>query len=79
MKSSNFNATLIGKADLTGPDRYDLALGQRRVAAVADEPVRDGVARNRLTVQTEGKRQPPVHTAEGVREPRNRVVEITLR
>lgn len=79
MKTGNLGATLVGKADLTGSDSYDLALGRRRADAVAAELVHDGIARDRITVETEGKREPPVKTADGVREPRNRVVEITLR
>ena len=78
MKAGNLSATLIGKADLTGSDRYDLALGRRRAEAVAAELVGNGVAKSKITVQTVGKREPPVKTAEGVREPRNRVVEVTL-
>jgi OOP family OmpA-OmpF porin len=79
MKGGNVTAVLVGKADLTGSDGYDLALGKRRAETVANELVHDGVARNRITVETQGKRQPPVKTAEGVREPRNRVVEINLK
>lgn len=79
MKTGKLSATLVGKADLTGSDSYDLTLGRRRAESVAAELVHDGVPRARITVETEGKRQPPVKTAEGVREPRNRVVEITLR
>jgi OmpA-OmpF porin, OOP family len=78
MKAGNLSATLVGKADLTGSDKYDLAIGRRRAEAVAAELVHDGVAKSRITVQSVGKREPPVKTAEGVREPRNRVVEITL-
>jgi OOP family OmpA-OmpF porin len=79
LKGNNLTAVLDGKADLTGSDSYDLALGKRRAEAVAAELAREGIARNRLTIETEGKRQPPVKTADGVREPRNRVVEITLK
>ena len=79
MKSRNLHATLVGKADLTGSDNYDLALGRRRADAVARELTRLGVARDRIAVETVGKRQPPVKTADGVREPRNRVVEVTLK
>jgi OOP family OmpA-OmpF porin len=78
LKSGNLTATLVGKADLTGSDSYDIALGRRRAQAVAAELERGGVAAARITVQTVGKRQPPVKTPDGVREPRNRVVEITL-
>jgi OmpA-OmpF porin, OOP family len=79
MKSRNLRATLVGKADLTGSDGYDLALGRRRADAVARELARLGVPRDRIAVDSVGKRQPPVKTADGVREPRNRVVEVTLK
>jgi OOP family OmpA-OmpF porin len=79
MKTRNLGATLLGKADLTGSDSYDLALGRRRADAVARELMRLGVSHDRITVDSVGKRQPPVKTADGVREPRNRVVEVTLK
>jgi len=79
VKSRNLRATLVGKADLTGSDSYDLALGRRRADAVARELMRLGVSHDRVTVESVGKRQPPVKTADGVREPRNRVVEVTLK
>jgi outer membrane protein OmpA-like peptidoglycan-associated protein len=41
--------------------------------------MRLGVAHDRIAVDSLGKRQPPVKTADGVREPRNRVVEVTLK
>lgn len=78
MKAGNLHASLVGKADLTGSDSYDIALGERRAEAVAAELIRDRVPRDRITIQSVGKRQPPVPTAQGVREPRNRVVEISL-
>jgi OOP family OmpA-OmpF porin len=79
MKSRNLSATLIGKADLTGSDGYDLALGRRRADSVAQELIHLGVPRDHITIDSVGKRQPPVKTADGVREPRNRVVEVTLK
>jgi OmpA-OmpF porin, OOP family len=79
MKNRNLSATLVGKADLTGSDSYDLALGRRRADAVARELARLGVSHDHIAVDSVGKRQPPVKTADGVREPRNRVVEVTLK
>ncbi len=79
MKSRKLRATLVGKADLTGSDSYDVALGRRRADAVARELIHLGVPRDRIAVDSVGKRQPPVKTADGVREPRNRVVEVTLK
>jgi outer membrane protein OmpA-like peptidoglycan-associated protein len=79
MKSRNRSATLTGKADLTGSDSYDLALGRRRANAVAQELIRLGVPHDHIGIDSVGKRQPPVKTADGIREPRNRVVEVTLK
>jgi OOP family OmpA-OmpF porin len=75
---NNLKIVLVGKADRAGPSSYNLKLSQRRADAVASELAKDGVARNRIETQWVGERQPPVPTANGVREPRNRVVEITL-
>ena len=71
--------TITGKTDLSGTDSYNLALSQRRAEAVRAALIRDGIAASRITVQWTGKREPPVKTGEGVREPRNRVVEVTIR
>jgi outer membrane protein OmpA-like peptidoglycan-associated protein len=37
------------------------------------------VSHDHIAVDSVGKRQPPVKTADGVREPRNRVVEVMLK
>ena len=68
-----------GHADRSGTDRYNQGLSIRRARAVADELVRHGVARESITTQGFGERQPLVPTADGVREPQNRRVEIVLR
>ena len=69
--------TVTGKTDLSGSADYNLALSKHRAEAVQAELVKDGVAPSRITVQAVGKSQPAVATADGVREPRNRVVEVT--
>ncbi len=70
---------VAGHADRSGPDRYNLALSIRRARAVADELVRQGVPRASITTEGFGERRPLVKTADGVREPHNRRVEIVLR
>ena len=77
-KAPNVTIRLVGKADLTGTDPYNMALSHRRADTVRAQLVRDGVATSRVQESWDGFRNPPVPTAQGVREPRNRVVEVTL-
>jgi OmpA-OmpF porin, OOP family len=46
---------------------------------VAAELVRQGVSRNEIAITAFGESRPLVPTADGVREPQNRRVEIVLR
>jgi len=80
--SSRVQTTRIevaGHADRAGTPQYNQRLSQRRADAVAAELVRLGVARSAITVQAFGESRPLVPTADGVREPQNRRVEIVLR
>jgi outer membrane protein OmpA-like peptidoglycan-associated protein len=74
----NGSVTLLGKADLSGTDPYNMALSQRRADAVRNAMVADGSSVNLIDVKWDGDRAPPVPTAAGVREARNRVVEIAI-
>ncbi|SFK93418.1 OmpA family protein [Falsiroseomonas stagni] len=68
-----------GHADRSGTPQYNQRLSERRAAAVAAELERRGVARSAMTIQAFGESRPLVPTADGVREPQNRRVEIVLR
>jgi OOP family OmpA-OmpF porin len=70
---------VAGHADRSGTPQYNQRLSQRRADAVAAELVRRGVARTAITVTAFGESRPLVPTADGVREPQNRRVEIVLR
>lgn len=70
---------VAGHADRSGPDRYNQTLSIRRAQAVANELVRQGVPRRSIATQGLGERRPLVPTADGLREPHNRRVEIVLR
>ena len=56
----------------------DMALSLRRANTVKDALVRDGVPATAISVIGKGETQPLVPTADGVREPQNRRVEIVL-
>jgi outer membrane protein OmpA-like peptidoglycan-associated protein len=51
----------------------------RRAEAVEAELVKDGVNRGEITIHGFGESNPLVPTAQGVREPQNRRVEIILK
>jgi outer membrane protein OmpA-like peptidoglycan-associated protein len=68
-----------GHADRAGSPQYNQRLSERRAAAVASELERRGVPRSAMAIQAFGESRPLVPTADGVREPQNRRVEIVLR
>ena len=68
-----------GYTDKSGTARYNAGLSVRRAQNVAAELVRNGVPRQAITVQGFGESNPLVPTADGVREPQNRRVQIILR
>jgi opacity protein-like surface antigen len=69
---------VTGHADRSGSDAYNMALSLRRANAVKDQLVREGIPAANITVVGRGESQPLVPTADGVREPQNRRVEIVL-
>jgi len=70
---------VAGHADRSGTPQYNQRLSQRRADVVASELVARGVSRSDIVVTAFGESRPLVPTADGVREPQNRRVEIVLR
>lgn len=69
---------VTGYTDASGSVGYNQRLSERRANAVADALARLGVARNDMMVSGRGKNDLRVPTADGVREPQNRRVEIVF-
>jgi OmpA-OmpF porin, OOP family len=74
----NARITATGHTDTSGPEAYNMALSLRRANAVKDALVRDGVPATAISVVGRGKHDLLVPTADGVREPQNRRVEIVI-
>ena len=74
----NARITATGHTDTSGPEAYNMALSLRRANAVKDALVRDGVPAQAITVIGMGEKGLLVPTADGVREPQNRRVEIVI-
>jgi OOP family OmpA-OmpF porin len=69
---------LAGHADRSGSASYNVGLSQRRANRVRDYLTAGGIGGGSLTTQAFGETRPAVDTADGVREPDNRRVEITF-
>ena len=69
---------VTGYTDRSGSPGYNQRLSERRAAAVADALARLGVPRNDMAVSGRGENDNRVPTADGVREPQNRRVEIVF-
>jgi outer membrane protein OmpA-like peptidoglycan-associated protein len=76
-----YNSTHIdveGYTDTVGAAALNLRLSQLRARAVAEILLSEGVESPRITTKGFGESFPRVPTRDGVNEPRNRRVEITL-
>lgn len=69
---------LSGHTDLSGSDKYNQALSQKRAEAVKAQLIAQGVPAGQIVTVAKGKTSPMVATPDGVREPQNRRVEIVL-
>jgi len=68
-----------GHADRSGTDIYNMGLSQRRADAVKAELVSLGIGDDDIGVAAKGEADPLVSTADGIREPQNRRVEIDIK
>ncbi|MEX2453131.1 MAG: OmpA family protein [Rhodospirillaceae bacterium] len=71
--------SVIGHTDMAGSSDYNANLAEARANVVADALAGMGVPGNLMTIGSLGQNQPAISTADGVREARNRRVEVTIR
>ena len=74
----NARITVAGNADTWGNGAYNMGLSQRRAEAVRDILVADGINPASIAVAGHGEDALLVSTKDGVREPKNRRVEIIV-
>jgi outer membrane protein OmpA-like peptidoglycan-associated protein len=67
-----------GHADRSGPADYNVGLSQARADSVRAYLARRGIADDQITTEAFGESRPLVETADDVREPQNRRVEVTF-
>ncbi len=69
---------VTGYTDRSGSPGYNQLLSERRANNVANALARSGVPRQQMAVSGRGENDNRVPTADGVREPQNRRVEIVF-
>ena len=68
--------TVTGHTDTVGSDAYNMRLSRRRAESVAVQLEKDGIPSSEIEIVAKGKRDLLVPTADGVKEPQNRRVQI---
>lgn len=76
IKDGTAKLRITGKADRSGADAYNQKLSERRAQAVKDAAMANGLDASRIVIAWTGETQLPVATKDGVKEARNRVVQI---
>jgi outer membrane protein OmpA-like peptidoglycan-associated protein len=67
---------VTGHTDTVGSDAYNMRLSRRRAESVAAELEKRGIPSSEIAIVAKGKRDLLVPTADGVKEPQNRRVQI---
>ncbi|WP_416896225.1 MAG: OmpA family protein [Minwuia sp.] len=72
------NVDVVGHADTSGPSDYNVGLSERRARSVAEALVGEGLSPALIDEAGVGEIAPAVQTGDGVREPLNRRVVVTI-
>lgn len=77
-KRSLNSINVVGHADKSGSNEYNMGLASRRGNAVRDALIQRGVNAGMINVSSRGEEEPLVATPDGVREPANRRAQISF-
>ncbi len=78
MKMNVTKLSVTGHTDTHGSDAYNMRLSKRRAVTVQQELIHDGVPAGEIAIFAKGKHDLLVPTADGVKEPQNRRVQIVF-
>lgn len=70
---------VIGHTDTVGTAENNTVLSAQRAKVVADRLQASGLKLSALTLESHGEKNPLIPTKDGVPEPRNRRVQVTIR
>jgi len=78
LKNPPSKINIVGHADTSGSDDYNIKLGLKRANKVRDALIKRGVSADMLSAESRGESELLVATPDGVREPANRRVNISF-
>ncbi|MEA1938429.1 MAG: OmpA family protein [Pseudomonadota bacterium] len=78
-KGKIMTINIIGHADTSGPDFYNMSLSKKRAEAVMKALIARGMSVDMISTNAKGEKDLMVPTADGVREPANRRSEIKFK
>jgi OOP family OmpA-OmpF porin len=78
LSAGNVEVVINGHADRAGSDTYNMTLSERRAQFVREALIAAGIAESEIQYFAFGESDPQVPTADGVKEPANRRVEIFI-
>jgi OmpA-OmpF porin, OOP family len=70
--------TVVGHTDMAGTQDFNDKLSLRRAQSVASFLIRSGIPAQQIEIAARGKREPLVHTADGVPNQANRRAVVTI-
>lgn len=78
IRTTGFNVYLVGHADSSGPNDYNMALSERRAEVVKDYLLAKGIGPSTISTKWVGENDPFITTFDDVREAKNRWVAIDV-
>ena len=78
LKAGQASVAIEGHSDRSGPAGANLRSSRRRAEVVRDYLIAKGVPADRIVVRAWGEARPLIATADGVREPQNRRVDVRI-
>ena len=78
LKKTGDNVRIVGHTDDAGSDEFNMGLGQRRADHIKGILEKNGIAKNRITAESKGEREPAAsnETEEGTRLNRRAVLTV---
>ncbi len=78
-KQASTDVVVVGHTDTVGSLENNTMLSMQRAKSIADRLRAAGLNPSALTLESHGESQPLIPTPDGVPEPRNRRVQVTIR